>query len=61
MTAVAEVATPSVMELEKELADLQAIIAHNEKELARITAVNLGNKGPRLRNLLDQIYALYYV
>ena len=58
MTAVAEVATPSVMELKKELADLQAIIAHNEKELARITAVNLGNKGPGLRNLLDQIYAL---
>ena len=48
----------SPIEFEQEIERLQKILEANEKELARVAAVNLGNKGPALRNLLDQIYSL---
>ncbi len=48
----------SPIEFEQEIERLKTIIESNEKELARVAAVNNRNKGPGLRNLLDQIYSL---
>ena len=48
----------SAIEFEQEIERLQSTVESNEKELLRVSAVNLANRGPGLRNLLDQIYAL---
>jgi len=46
-----------VLELQKEIAELKAIITENESELNRIALINADN-APILHNLLDQLHTL---
>jgi len=57
MNTQAELNKQSILELEKEKAELQSIISKQDIELARVSNA-IAEKCTALRDLLDQIYAL---
>jgi len=48
----------STLELQKQVDELNAVIAANDRDLARVAGVNSEDRIPVLRALLDRIYVL---